>query len=1306
MDYFVNINGTTHKLVQGFTISEEYNETLDSANIIISDSPQLDINPYDDVFIYSEYCGYYDEDLKKFLPNFKKKFVFKGYPVNADNYLPGEMPYFYKHFLIDQFNEEMIILGNSNLTTRYKYTIDLFSETKGLETVQAPNISITQNLKRKTSTLNYINRFVGLYNKDKRISLNNNVNNWDYQLKYQIPFQKKKYYLSYKEIFEIPSSFDGIIEIFDFEGTTIGEVELNEQSLQEEYGIVANSGARYFSQGLIQGSFSKINFINTSYLIDDSLDIARDIFKESFSPDFTLNNPSLRQILEKLFITKDCIPVVVDDEIFALDITKRRGKFDLTKGEINYITGSKSSDNFCTDLKRTYSDALSQESTGRYTEYLGFRNCDTALMTLENMRVETRFPIYKINKFYMCYFKKITLFDYSQDINNPTKYERIFLCKQDISKLIKLNSERNVLSQDISEFNEFLGENFYKATIDDLAKYKMSTLGYDIGSNQITGWGEKFAYPVNFFWQNEVKSYLECLFIFMDRKYKYGIYDFDYIVKKIKGITSSELNGIYMIDSSSNILESMVIPDYPSYDTENFIDEIKNWFSDKVDDLNLTLYLKHLFFQIDYQPFYNGTIVHSKWIGKDGITINDNPSSSLTLLELDGLSQKEKINRYGNKGLQINARYTNINDIQKLGSVYEYNNDKDIIIFHKQYAINSNVINCTYYGSKDYVLKNYFTSVYAKHRTYNLMSYAESIRRSENEKMYLFLSKTKQYEELDNKIEFSKFEFGFTQSLFSFYKYISEFKYNNKYENKEKLNYGYFVRTRHGKEEYFVTDSNIFISGESLCLNINMQDNVNVGTYIKEMKNNYLNVESENYQVGSTQDFVWVTDDSTEDTGGTTGTVQTLEFCFGHFGGNDNNFIDEDKIYSSEYEVKNLYTYKILKLPKIDALPEITNNIGLLKNIYKDNKERIDMTIQFEPVHDEDIFFSHWLFKLSDLYGIYPKFVRDVEYSFTSSSEKIKDTLAASREYDATFTSISPVLVIIIDKSNPNWLENYRLQIDNFKGTFLFDESNYNLESHNKYTRMEAEIKNVYNVSDEKLTIQTDVSLQYTLLSGDKEHIAVAYPNENFTFTKTYFNSLGSPDEAYKAQRKKVLSDLGLEEDEAMTKYNVYFYQFPNGRFHGKYFYCWPSGLSSGEDYVSQGFFYGYGTDITSDVKRQNLFWVISPSGYELKDYMVYDEYSNLDNFTLLTFEDDISIIFPNDNRMTIRHPANLSDKYIMCYYKEEQSQKYNFVFGFKPNDSGITDIYISKIRNKDLSVYNQAHIKIGEIPNKIKAEN
>ena len=92
------INGVEYSsnLVQGLSFTEEYNETLDSGTIIINGINKLeDLKPYDDVFIYEG--------------------DFKGYGNNI------KYDGFYKHLLVDQF-----------------------SETKKLETIQLPNVSITQ----------------------------------------------------------------------------------------------------------------------------------------------------------------------------------------------------------------------------------------------------------------------------------------------------------------------------------------------------------------------------------------------------------------------------------------------------------------------------------------------------------------------------------------------------------------------------------------------------------------------------------------------------------------------------------------------------------------------------------------------------------------------------------------------------------------------------------------------------------------------------------------------------------------------------------------------------------------------------------------------------------------------------------------------------------------------------------------------------------------------------------------------------------------------------------------------------------
>ena len=57
---YVNNKEYKDKMVQGIVVSEEYNETLNSATVILSQVPKIkDLRPYDDFFIYEgNFKGY------------------------------------------------------------------------------------------------------------------------------------------------------------------------------------------------------------------------------------------------------------------------------------------------------------------------------------------------------------------------------------------------------------------------------------------------------------------------------------------------------------------------------------------------------------------------------------------------------------------------------------------------------------------------------------------------------------------------------------------------------------------------------------------------------------------------------------------------------------------------------------------------------------------------------------------------------------------------------------------------------------------------------------------------------------------------------------------------------------------------------------------------------------------------------------------------------------------------------------------------------------------------------------------------
>lgn len=970
MNLVARINGKVYEIEQGTSFAEEFNETLDSGVIMTTELQEkiADMLPYDDVLIYSV-DGKNDDDEYYYAIN-NQNYTFKGYPFSSTN----PKPKFYRHLLVDQFTEDVVNIDDCI----FKYKIELMSETKKLETIQCSTISITQPInKKKTTIYEHIKRYVDMFSPVYKEAGENNT--WHFKKKYSI------------DDASIKAIFDGF-----------------------------------------------------------------------YTKDITETNGSLKDLLSKLFTMRDCIPYVKDDVIYAMEITKRGEKFDDNPSEINRISGSRTSSNYADNLRRVYSDALSSEGVTRSVEYVGFRNSDNALVTLNNMRLELGMSIYKINKIYACYYKKAKLvsvfkYTYSQfnDIVTPAGYQTYtkgdfveykdgiyeclkttkstdvfypdkntdywkyigstnqeedyyYLCQQNITPLVKLNTERNVLSQDWLD----LTINNIPQSVEDMAKFKFCTVGYDIGSKYISGWGERYTYPNKFY----------------DTEYTVA----ENIISKVDYFSPYGDSSSFgePIETAQYIQFIVPVTDNRSYDaitTENresgkaiqsqiFLEQLVTPYS------NTSLNLKGVFFIVDYQGFYNGTITHSKDNERDDITINDNASSPLTLLEADGVFQKSKANRFGNKTVQINARYDSFFDengnekIQPLGSVYE--NDKyedDIIIYHREYAIYDNFILATYYGTKSYVLKNYYTSVSARYRTWNIMSYNESVKRVENKKRIFLLSKDTVYYESpnnDNDI-FKNFGEDKLEKIFSFFKCFTrpnEVVGILNIEKPDQLNYGYIETydTNGNVTKRIGSDINVFSSGNSLCINLKMNDNFSQGVQINPNKYeaaigalkftgealvgdknilvatksasneviqkeqftswNRSNFNEAELYSGSQQDWIKVVDN--------TGFAKRLGFFVGH---KDMSEYSTTVEHISKDTIINNYKNNLFLLPELKktsgAISSLSNVIGNSFDLYKENKDCVDMTYQLEvQSKDKNVFVSDWTLKLSDLISNKVKF--------------------------------------------------------------------------------------------------------------------------------------------------------------------------------------------------------------------------------------------------------------------------------------------------------------------------------------------
>lgn len=1047
------INGKNYDIVQGAAFADEWNETLDSGTIMLSSVDKIEgLLPYDDVFIWNaeqDFLGYkYDEE---------KKCV-----VHYDSNEEEVNLKFYKHLLVDTFSEELINIDEN----KYKYRIQLFSETKALENIVLPNTSITQpiNVAKRKNIYEYLKMFLNMYNPKIRRLVNED--NWEFEDK---------------------------------------------------------------------------------YILDSNLET---IFSNVYSPEFSLNNPTLKELFTQLMNVMDCIPIVKDNVISVVNLTELKKESFAMVGEIKHVSGSMTSGDFCDSLRKNYDNALSSDNTCRLIEKIGFRNNSSFNMTLENMRLETAFPIYKINRLLICYYKKAKLVQTGSD-GTVTQKDCVFLCKQDITPLVLTENVRNMLSQDWTEINT----TERVLSVKEMASYKYCTLGYSIGSNYVTGWGETYNYLRNFFQQNETQMYIENILENIDKINPFGVEIYSDILNK-KTIEISDENVYEYKDLNEN--------DFIFLNENNLLKNLYNPFKSDNEKINNTVKYKQFLFIVDYEGFYNGVVNYSKDdLERENITKIDNSSSSLTLMEKDGVSAKEKVKRFSNKGVSIVARYNNINQLQDIGTLYTDDRyEKNMIIYHREYSIYDNYIIANYQGTKNYVLRNYFTSVFSKYRLYNLMSYSESTKRAENRKLYLYLSTEKKYNEKIDNISNKLLD-----NCINIYN-------ENKNINNNKMTA--IIEEKNGNK--YLCDVNKFSTGNSICFNFKMFDNISMGNYISKpspdfnieldynevkgsiqtllmlendngfidelkykiylgdinekdkyvinlhennplVKVNIKDIEGLVNSLGSDKEYAFVlTWDSSKDKWSLSlwntednsvkqlyGYVEKYGISITGAGASESIikfFIKEDKkditdsivINNQDNYIKNVYENYYFKYPLYDN--EITSNVDMIfdvKNI--DNKEYVDMTFEIETIsNDKNIYFSNWTSKLSNVLSNYyksnedfiiedsTKFNNEIEmcYIRCNYDTHYSDGQTYVQHYKIVDDSIYPnyVFPLFIVRIKKDEIENFK---DKELSCSLVLNSNTIIDtSYSKYRsnlqKMILEFKKINYVNDDEISFSVNLN--------------------------------------------------------------------------------------------------------------------------------------------------------------------------------------------------------------------------------------
>lgn len=162
------------------------------------------------------------------------------------------------------------------------------------------------------------------------------------------------------------------------------------------------------------------------------------------------------------------------------------------------------------------------------------------------------------------------------------------------------------------------------------------------------------------------------------------------------------------------------------------------------------------FFKIEYETTVDSVFQAGKLLPTTHERIiTDNQTNAYVDAYNQGFMEYQKANRLGNQQLHINARYENdYSNILKIGDYYE-----DSIVFQTQYQIYKNHIEVNASATKDYILRDYFTGVKARIRSWKIADASQALSRHDLKKDYLEFSFNEKHEYISQSIGIDVYDF-------------------------------------------------------------------------------------------------------------------------------------------------------------------------------------------------------------------------------------------------------------------------------------------------------------------------------------------------------------------------------------------------------------------------------------------------------------------------------------------------------------------------------------------------------------------
>ena len=663
------------------------------------------------------------------------------------------------------------------------------------------------------------------------------------------------------------------------EGILLPSISITKSNLNRSVGFYLNQYIKQYGTKLDSGETqgARSNKFNLSSL-------ATTKFNNIICPEMQWNEPTLREVLTDLMMVADCIPIVEKGtgntyDINFIDITQIGSEISTVQRKgINYIRKSQSSADYVSEIKTKIVNSIGQDEKTQICEWISFRNYETYLLTTENLKVETSYPIWKLNNFTIRVYGNVGVF--FRHIGGGQNYS-------------------------YTASNRIVDGVFYSSSIKDVLEYG------EWQTKDIFYAGYQYTVPYSTTYQNT------CLYYIRGQK---GIYNFNNKVEKV---------GIFWVPYTDSVLELILENADNRFDFDDIIDEaIRELEIEDPDDYQITanfsnVSFKDMAFKLDYETEGEYALRVSKGVNSGDFVprnqrqIVDNQTQNYVNAKQYGILEYLKANRLGNRVKLINGRYEdNENDIPQLAQTLNGS-----IIFRKEISVYENFIKTNYQATDNYVLRDYFTGVKSKLRSWRIVSGNEAFTRSDIIKFYInsnlssisnanyILPVYSTKEEYINKFNYCvvKFNLGF----------------NNYLPNHNDMLY---KGNDYGVDGYMMEFQKI-ISGNSILFTFKALDNAIIGKY----------VEDDDYDIGSgvkgmAQQNCPYVDSNGENVGGV---IYFYE-----------NYSISDKTFGVQKALNDLLPCVSMNNANYSGLSNLVAKIPF--SFRKDNKEITQITIQFE----------------------------------------------------------------------------------------------------------------------------------------------------------------------------------------------------------------------------------------------------------------------------------------------------------------------------------------------------------------------